>query len=120
MIPPCPDCGEPRGGRYLYGDGSAAGVCWPCWMKRTGLGLLPPDPPFVVFRKRIIDALCAIDKERFVYINEDKILGPCPICITGYVAVYFHGRAPRADITCSLGCAEADIARAIAGRRATR
>jgi ribosomal protein L37AE/L43A len=35
---PCPDCGEPLGGRYSH---RGLVVCWPCWMKRTGLGRTP-------------------------------------------------------------------------------
>jgi hypothetical protein len=120
MIPRCPDCGALRGGRYQHGQ---VQVCWSCWQARTGLGPLPPDlptvdPDWVIFRKRIIDALWAVDSRRFVYVDEDTIGGACPVCITGHVRVYFHGRAARADISCSLGCVELDIAHALG--RATR
>jgi hypothetical protein len=116
----CPACGELRGGRYQHGQTL---VCWACWMARTGLGPLPPDPlppdpDWVIFRKRIIDGIWAIDQQRFVYIDENTIGGGCPVCADGHVTVAFHGRAPRADITCSLGCAELDIAHALG--RATR
>jgi hypothetical protein len=117
---PCPDCGELRGGRYRLGHTE---VCWCCWMKRTGIEPLPShhpssDPEWVSFRRTIIDALWAVDPQLFVYINEDTIGGRCPICATGHVRVNFHGRAARADISCSLGCSEIDIAHGIAGRRA--
>jgi endogenous inhibitor of DNA gyrase (YacG/DUF329 family) len=117
---PCPDCGENRGGRYSHGHDL---VCWPCFMARTGIGPLPANPPavdpaWVVFRMALIGALWAVDPKRFVYVNEDRIGGRCPICATGHVTVDFHGTTPRADISCSLGCAEIDIAHGIAGRRA--
>jgi hypothetical protein len=124
MIPRCPDCGEARGGRYCYRLGHPD-VCWPCWMARTGLGPIPahrPTPEFewVAFRMTIIDAIWAADQQRFAYVDENTIGGACPVCTAGHVRVDFHGTAARADLSCSLGCAEADIAHGIAGRRATR
>jgi hypothetical protein len=74
----------------------------------------------VIFRKRIIDALWTIDQQRFAYIDENTIGGRCPVCTTGHIRVDFHGTTPRADLSCSLGCAELDIARGLVGRRAIR
>jgi hypothetical protein len=116
---PCPDCGEVRGGRYRDAHDL---VCWPCWMARAGVGPLPADPPTVdpdwmVFRKKIVDALWAVDPLRFVYVDENRIGGRCPVCTDGHVRVDFHGTAPRADASCSRGCTEDDIARELAARR---
>ena len=113
-IPPCPECGEPLGGRY--GDER---LCWPCWCKRY------PEPPrprqapgcpeWQRFRRRIIGALDRVESERFVYIDEDRIVHVCPVCeaeLPEYLVVRFHARAPRAEIRCSLGCPDGELARA--------
>jgi hypothetical protein len=115
-VSPCEGCGEPLGGRY--GDPPA---CWPC--SRSGIDPLPADPPrrdpeWVKFRARIIDSLAAFDPERYFHLDSDTILTACPLCVSGYLNVHFHGRAPRADIVCSLGCREADIGAWIKGRAA--
>ena len=71
------------------------------------------------FRRRIIDALFAVDDSTFIYINADKVLGTCPVCESSrpeYLAVEFHGRTSRADLRCSRGCAPSEIARVIRGR----
>jgi hypothetical protein len=68
---------------------------------------------WVEFRKRIIRAL----SDGFLYIDADTFIATCPACTAGHVRVFFHGTAERADLTCSLGCAEADIARAVGGLR---
>ncbi len=114
----CPGCSEPRGGRYRH---NGRELCWPCWMSATGLGPLPgyqpaPDPEWVTFRKTIVDALWALDPQRFHYITVNRVAGACPACIDGRVRVDFCGRAPRADLVCSFGCPEFDIAHAIAAR----
>jgi hypothetical protein len=120
---PCPDCGESLGGRYTTPGGAA--VCWPCGCRRTGLGPLPAhdpkiDPEWAIFRRMIADALYAIDKWRFVYIDQNTVVGACPLCLDGRLRVFFHGTTPAADLQCSLGCAELDIAHAIPRRRAAR
>jgi hypothetical protein len=74
------------------------------------------DPPWVVFRKRIIASLDRVDASRFVYLDEDRFVHICPVCLAGlpdYLVVRFHGKAPRADIKCSLGCPDDDLARAL-------
>jgi hypothetical protein len=119
VLAPCPDCGELLGGRYPH-DGRL--VCWPCFMKRTGVDPLPAytprrDPEWVTFRQTIVDRLWALDSRRFFYIDENRILGACPICGGGYVRVDFHGTTPRADITCSLGCDGFEVAGALGWRR---
>jgi hypothetical protein len=65
----------------------------------------------IEFRSRVIDAL-----QRVGYIDQDTIDAECPIC-GGTLSVYFAGFAPRAEMICRLGCAEADIAAAIGGSR---
>jgi hypothetical protein len=117
---PCPGCGEPRGGRYSH-RGSA--ICWSCWCRRTGLGPLPAyapttDPEWVTFRKMIINAVWAVDRQRFVYIDQNTVVGACPLCVDGTVRVFFHGISAVADLECSFACVELDIAHAIRGRRA--
>ena len=93
-------------------------------MKETGLGPLQPrqpvDPPWVMFRKSILGSLWAIDKTRFIYMDANTVLGPCPLCTDGTVRVDFKGSTPRADITCSLGCDEQDVGHALLGRSAAR
>jgi hypothetical protein len=117
----CPGCGEPRGGRYEH---AGSMFCWPCWVERTGLGALPAapvkDPDWVLFRRTIIDALVAVDPSRFHYIDRNTIVGGCPLCGDGNVRADFHDKAPRADLACSSGCAELDIAHAIKNRKAAR
>jgi hypothetical protein len=105
-------CGESRGGRYQHGG---QWVCWPC----SGLKPLEPPPvallPGQQFRGRISDKLWALDKDRYWSLGDGHILGVCPVCRAGlpeYLSVRFHGRAARADLVCSLGCAEADLAAA--------
>ena len=111
-VRPCPDCGELRGARYQH---QGREVCWPC----TGLDPLPatpPPPPEPSFRERILTALDEIDPRRFVYIDRDRVVHVCPVCRAGlpeYLAVRFHGEAPRADLVCSLGCPELEIADAL-------
>jgi hypothetical protein len=117
----CPSCGEPRGGRYQH---HGRFVCWTC----TGLEPLPADAPqkdpdWVIFRKAIIDTLWALDRQRFFYVDEDRIVAVCPVCRAGppaYLTVRFHGKAPRVDVRCSLGCAERDNASAILPRKVRR
>ena len=114
-VRPCPGCGEPRGGRYKH---QGREVCWPC----TGLAALPATPPPAepTFRERILTALDAIDASRFMYIDKDRVVHVCPVCRAGlpeYLSVRFHGEAPRADLRCSLGCPELEIAHAIGERR---
>jgi hypothetical protein len=73
-------------------------------------------PTWQEFRGRIIDTLWNLDRDRFVYVNRDTVIGVCPACkgaLPNYVAITFHGEAPRADIYCSLGCDELAIADAI-------
>ena len=83
-------------------------------MERTGITPLEPqaprDPHWVTFRKRIIAALVRVDSERFWYLDENTCAGACPVCRSGWVTVSFHGTAPRADLACSLGCPEHEIA----------
>ena len=53
--------------------------------------------------------------------DRSRRVGVCPVCRAGppaYLWVRFHGKASRADLHCSLGCEERDIARAILSRRA--
>jgi hypothetical protein len=119
---PCPDCGESLGGRYSH---RGLVVCWPCWMKRTGLGPFlasspTTDPEWAIFRRTIIDALWAIDPQRFHYLDQNTVVGACPLCLDGALRVFFHGTTPAADLKCSFGCAELDIAHAIPRRRAAR
>jgi hypothetical protein len=68
----------------------------------------PLSPESVRFRSRIIDALDRIDRDRFWYLDEDTCAGACPIC-GGILSVYFHGRAPRADLICRGGCTEQEV-----------
>jgi hypothetical protein len=119
---PCAGCSEPDGGRYKYGS---AEFCWPCWMERSGIGPLPAilpasDPPWAIFRRGIIRALVAIDQQRFVYINENRVIGACPLCLDGTVRVDFLGTTPRADLACNLGCAEHEVAEALGRSRKAR
>lgn len=59
------------------------------------------------FRRAVIDSLCV---DIFGYINADRVVGQCPICGEA-IGVYFHGRAPRATLTCrGAGCSEEEIA----------
>ncbi len=118
----CPHCHEPRGARYEH---KGQQLCWSCWMRETGLGPLPAytpqaDPAWVVFRKAIVDGLWALEKSRFAYIDRNTVQGACPLCIDGTLRVDFKGTTPRADLTCSFGCDEQDIGRALIGRRAVR
>jgi hypothetical protein len=78
------------------------------------------DPEWVRFRQHVVDAVYGVASRRFVYLDENTFIGACPVCIDGTVRVFFHGRAPRADVRCSLGCAEADLARVIGGLRRAR
>ena len=119
---PCPDCGEPLGARYSGRDGKR--VCWSC----LGLGPLPADPApqgpeWMQFRTRIIDGLWQLDRDRFVYLDKDRVLGACPVCAAAlpeYLVVRFHGETPRADIRCSLGCDERTVLRALRPKKAKR
>jgi hypothetical protein len=76
-----------------------------------------PRPDWQHFRFRIIDALIALDRSRFLYISRDWIMGRCPLCGRGALAVRWHGTTPRADLYCSNDCAERDIAEALARSR---
>jgi hypothetical protein len=104
----CPDCGEQLGGRYKH---QGRLVCWPC----TGLEALPAapvrDPDWRRFRRHIIDAIAA---SGFHYVDQNTIVGACPACLAGNIRVEFHGLAPRATITCSLGCDDEEIGRTFA------
>ena len=77
-----------------------------------------PDPEWVRFRKAIVSTLAALDRERFFYIDRDRVAGVCPVCRAGFLAVRFHGKACRADLHCSLGCDEREVARSILPRKA--
>ena len=121
-VHPCPKCGETLGGRYRH---NGQMLCWPCW----GIDPYPAEPPrpadpdWIHFRKAIIDALWTLDRDRFAYLDEDTIVGACPICaaeLPEYLVVRFHGKAPRADVSCSLGCNGKAIARALGPRKARR
>jgi hypothetical protein len=109
---PCPKCGEPHGGRYPVGG---RWLCWPC----TGIAPERPRPPALTdwqrFRKQILDVLWRLDRSRFMYLDEDRCAGACPVCraaLPEHLAVRFHGVAPRADIVCSLGCPDDELATA--------
>jgi hypothetical protein len=109
---PCPGCGERQGGRYWR---KGRWLCWPC----TGLKPEEPRPPtrpeWQQFRQGIIDKLLALDRERFWYIDSDRVIGECPVCraaLPEYLAVRFHGIAARADLVCSLGCPDLQLAAA--------
>ena len=110
-IPDCPRCGEPLGGRYRHGGQL---VCWQC----TGIEPLPAhtptDPAWITFRRRIIDTLVSFDRGRFMYVDADRFVAGCPVCVTGFVTVRFHGKTSRAEITCSLGCPDDELGRALA------
>jgi hypothetical protein len=71
---------------------------------------LPADA--VRFRDRIVHALLRVDRKGFWYIDADSVAGVCPIC-GDVLSVYFAGRAPRAELICQLGCAEADVSKAL-------
>lgn len=107
---PCPKCGEPLGARYQH-NGEL--VCWPC----TGLEPLPaakPRPPDP-FRSKIADKLRALADDRVWFLYPDTMIGICPVCqarLPEHLTVRFHGLADRADLCCSLGCPEAEIAAA--------
>jgi hypothetical protein len=90
-------------------------------MERTGLGPLPAHqtptlPGWAKYRRAVIGGLVAVDKRRFAYLDENTILGACPLCLDGTVRVFFHGVAPRADLVCSLGCDELEIANVVRPR----
>jgi hypothetical protein len=113
----CPDCGEPRGGRYRH---ARTLVCWPCWCRRTGHDPLATDPPasdpaWKAFRRAVIRALDRIDRSRFIYIDEVRIVHVCPVCQRrdGWLSVRFHGRTPSADIKCAMGCPAGELSRAL-------
>lgn len=78
----------------------------------------PLDKHARQFRERIIRALLAVDRDGFTYIDSDRVVGTCPACGVGDLAVRFHGQAPRADLECSLGCDECDVVRKLARGRA--
>jgi hypothetical protein len=67
----------------------------------------------VRFRSRIIDGLVKVDRDSVWYIDSDTLAASCPIC-RGPLSIYFAGYAPRAEIVCRLGCAESDVAAALA------
>ena len=70
----------------------------------------PLSAEAIRFRDHVIDALWGQD--RFYYIDSSHFVGVCPLCDFA-VGVRFHGRAPRATLTCHGGCAEGEIAEAI-------
>lgn len=94
---PCEPCFRAQQKFLTFGDPPA----------ETG----PTDPNWQRFRRNIIRQL-----RGFTYIDSDRVVGDCPVCRTGppeFLTVRFHGRAERADLECSLGCAEAAIADAL-------
>jgi uncharacterized protein (UPF0212 family) len=104
--PACPDCGEPLGARY-----GPRQVCWPCLGLPPQRRAMAPEPTWVAFRHRIIDAL-----EGFVYVDADLCAGRCPRC-GDVLAVWFVGRLPEADLVCLRGCDERDVAAALGRHR---
>lgn len=73
-----------------------------------------PEPPWVKFRGKIIDRLLAASRERYMSLG-GRIIGMFPVCradLPDHLFVRFHGEALRADLVCSLGCPEADLAAA--------
>jgi hypothetical protein len=106
---PCPGCGEPRGARY-----GSRGLCWPC----LGLPALrrrkPPEPAWVVFRRKIIDALAR--DGLFIYIDANQCGGVCPVC-DDVLHVRFVGEEAEADLTCLRGCDERKVAAKLGRRR---
>lgn len=72
----------------------------------------PPTPlpaESVRFRTAILDALAHFhEPEDFTYIDSDTAIVRCAAC-GGRASVRFHGRAPRADLTCiENGCPESE------------
>jgi hypothetical protein len=91
-------------------------VCWPCAGYKVKDSRPPADPDWQQFRRKVIDGLVKLNREGFHYIDSGTVVGTCPVCRepAGYLAVTFHGRTPRADLVCSAGCDERDIARRLA------
>jgi hypothetical protein len=78
-------------------------------------GPAQPEPDWVLFRERIIARLNRIDRSRFFYIEGDRMAHVCPVCQSpdGWLSIHFLERTPTADIQCSLGCSDDELARAL-------
>jgi hypothetical protein len=102
-----------------------ASVCEGCYCASPSARMQPPppgvvklreakppgDPAWIVFRKGVIERM-----ERdgaWHYIEHDRCVGLCPVCLDRTLSVHFIGHTPEADWTCGNGC-DVDVAAILA------
>ena len=117
-VKPCSTCGEPPGGRY-----ATAGCCWPCWgnatPSRRGRARRRGAPSGRSSARRSSPRSTASTPAGS---RTSTTRGSCTsarsveAALPEYVAVTFHGQAARAELRCSLGCTEEEIAPALGMR----
>ena len=117
-IPPCPNCGEPLGGRYGPGR-----VCWACTRTRPERKHRRRRPSgFETFHTRVWDRLELLTDSPIILIGTNRVACYCPRCLDGMMVVRIVD-ADRPGITitaggrsgCSLGCSEWEISRVLFG-----
>jgi hypothetical protein len=69
----------------------------------------PEDPAWVRWRMQVI-ALMERDGS-WAYMEHDRCIGLCPVCLDRTLTVRFIGHTPEADWLCANGCDAAAIVR---------